>query len=60
MIEISELNEKNITENEIALIKNALLQLVSNTLINIYLNSLFENQRISDKTPSVNYDTIFF
>ncbi len=60
VIEIRGLNDTNITENEIVLIKNALLQLVSNTIINTYLNSLFDNQCISDRSLTPKNDTIYF
>jgi hypothetical protein len=60
VIEIRGLNDKNLSENEIALVKNALLQLISNTIINTYLSSLFDKPCISDKAPSVKNDTIFF
>lgn len=60
VIEIRGMNDTNITENEIVLIKNALLQLVSNTIINTYLNSLFDNQCISDRSLTPKNDTIYF
>lgn len=60
VIEIRGMNDTNITENEIVLIKNALLQLVSNTIINTYLNSLFDNQCISDRSLTPKNDTMYF
>ncbi len=60
VIQIRGLVNKNIPENEIILVKNALLQLISNTIINTYLNSLFENQSISDKSLAVNNEPMFF
>lgn len=59
-IEIRGLSDKSVTDNEKVLIKNSLLQLISNTIINSYLNSLFENDNLlylSAKTNSDFYGT---
>lgn len=59
-IEIRGLSDKAVTDNEKVLIKNSLLQLISNTIINSYLNSLFENDNLlylSAKTNSDFYGT---
>lgn len=55
-IEIRGLSDKSVTDNEKVLIKNSLLQLISNTIINSYLNSLFENDNLLDLSAKTNSD----
>ncbi len=59
-IEIKSLANKGVSVDELVLVKNALLQLISTTIINSYLNSLFENQKFCDQTLTERSNSSFF
>ncbi|MDO9153045.1 MAG: hypothetical protein Q7U47_04950 [Paludibacter sp.] len=49
-IQLKHLLNTGISDEEVTLVKSSILQLVSNTIINSYLNSLFETQDFSKTT----------
>lgn len=59
-IEITALANKGVAVEELFIVKNALLQLITNTIINSYLNSLFENQKLCGQTLSERSNSSFF
>ncbi len=59
-IEITALANKGVAVEELFIVKNALLQLITNAIINSYLNSLFENQKLCGQTLSERSNSSFF
>ncbi|HRZ96552.1 MAG TPA: hypothetical protein P5084_03270 [Paludibacter sp.] len=49
-IELENLSKIGISKEEVQFVKMSILQLVSNTIINFYLNSLFESQHLTKKS----------
>lgn len=59
-IKLEKLFQTLITDEEVKIVKSSILQLVSNTIINSYLSSLFESQDLSkgsldDRISSVEF-----